>query len=482
MLSALLVLLLAAPETDAAKLLKIAYASQYEWKEDGLKNVTLEFTYTWTWGPKVKPTGKKPPPPPAYLTGSGRIVVVGDRVVPGHHMPDLRRDGQWQREGRQVDGAELRRKFGAHLGWVLRRFVRRPFDAVFKGVKFLGPEATAFGQKIVAHGRAFYVKQDRIAATEKDVRLPKQKKPHMVLLRFEHGPVGDGYAILGEACNYTTRGNEIPIAWTRKLTTKDAERAPVPLSYTYTRTVDKHEEMLKIEFDRVTVDSAHPVVLDPVARDLLKGAWERRFTLPTAMGIEGEFHRRPDKDLDKGGWSDVPGSFEVWGMKEIKVSIPENRVRNPAWRAGIEKTCTGNITWIFGLLKPTPFEEEFKDCGFELVPQGKEQVIQVYGYEKALAFKLAGGAIVGHYAQVLGEKGWWDYKVKRTSDGHFMLDRMKGEIGKRRIELKFRYGRVKGFQLPKKMDVLGIGARGTYFGVAEYSFRRLKVLLPEKKG
>jgi len=358
---------------------------------------------------------------------------------------------------------------------------RAILDAAFKDAKFEGPEATAFGQKIVVHGRPFYVKQDRIAATEKDVSLPR-KKPHMVLVRFEHGAVGGGYAILGEACNYTTRGNEIPIAWTRKLTTKDAERAPVPLSYTYSRTVDKHEEMLKIEFDRVTVDSAHPVVLDPVARDLLKDAWERRFTLPTAMGIEGEFHRRPDRDLDKAGWSDVPGSFEVWGMKEIKVSIPENRVRNPGWRAGIEKTCTSNIAWIFGLLKATPFQEEFKDCGFELVPQGKEQVVQVYGYEKALAFKIDGGAIVGHYAQELGEKGWWDYRVKRTSDGQFMLDRMKREIGKRRIELRFRYGRVKGFQLPKKMDVLGVGVRGTYFGVAEYSFRRLKVLLPEKKG
>jgi len=472
MLSALLVLLLGAPETDAAKLLKIAYASQYEWKEDGLKNVTLEFTYTWTWGPKAKPKDKKAPPPTRH-EGVGRIVVVGHRVISGHY-PDLRRGSL------TPDGKDVRGEFGKHLGWVLRRFVRRPFDAVFKGAKFQGPEETAFGQKIVAHGRPFYVKQDRISATEKDVSLPKQKR-HMVLVRFEHGPVGDGYAILGESGNYVTRGNEIPIAWTRKLTTKDTERAPVPLAYAYGRTVDKHEETLKIEFDRVTVDARHPVVLDPVAKDLLKGAWERRFTLPTAMGIEGEFQRRPDKDLDKGGWSDVPGSFEVWGMKEIKVSIPANRVRNPSWRAGIEKTCTANITWIFGLLKPTPFEEEFKDCGFELVPQGKDQVVQVYGYEKALAFKLAGGAIAGHYSQVLGEKGWWDHKVKRTSDGHFMLDRMKREIGKRRIELKFRYGRVRGFQLPKKMDVLGIGARGTYFGVAEYSFRKLKVLLPEKK-
>ncbi|MHC4972649.1 MAG: hypothetical protein ACYTG3_09990 [Planctomycetota bacterium] len=472
MLSALLVLLLGAPETDAAKLLKIAYASQYEWKEDGLKNVTLEFTYTWTWGPKAKPKDKKTP-----LTrheGAGRVVVVGQRMVPGHY-PDLRPGSK------TLEGQDVRAEFEEHIRWVLQRFVRQPFDTAFKGVKLQGPEETAFGLKIIARGRPIYVKQDRIVAIEKDVSTRKQKR-HMVLVQFRHGEVGGGYGILGETCNYKTLGAEKPVSWTRKLATKDTERAPVPLSYTYTRTVDKTQETLKIEFDRVTVDSAHPVVLDPVARDLLKGAWERRFTLPTDMGIEGEFHRRPDKDLVKGFWSDVPGSFEVWGMNEIKVTIPENRIRNKSWRAGIEKTCTDNIRWIFGLLKATPFEAEFKDCGFELVPQGKDQVIQVYGYGKALAFKLSGGAITGHYSSVLGEKGWWNYKVKRTNDGRFMLDRMKREFKRRKIDLKFRYGRVKGFQLPKKMDVMGTISREPYIGVAEYSFRRLKVLLPEKKG
>jgi len=473
----IVLLLVGAPETDAAKLLKIAYASQYEWKEDNLENVTLEFTYHWTWGPKARPNDKKPPPPAANLEGAGRVVVVGERVFPGHY-PDLRRDGQWQREGRTVRGPEIRNEFQGHIAWVLRRFVRQPFDKLFKDAKFEGPEKTAFGLKVTAHGLPIYVEQDKIAATERNVGVSR-KKPHMVLVRFEHGQVGDGYAILGETCNYTTKGSEIAVSWNRQLTTKQAERAPVPLSYTYTRTFGGSEQTLKIEFDRVTMDAAHPVVLDPAARDLLKGAWDRRFTLPTAMGIEGEFNRRPDKDLDKAGWVAVPGSFEVWGMNEIKVTIPENRIRQ-SWRAGVEKTCTDNIRWIFGLLKATPFEEEFKNCGFELVPQGKERVIQVYGYEKALAFKVADGALAGHYSEVSREKGWWNYKVKRTSDGRFMLDRMKREIGKRKIELNFRYGRVRGYMLPKKMDVLGVGYREPYFGVAAYSFRRLKVLLPEK--
>jgi hypothetical protein len=478
MLPALLVLLLVgAPETDAAKLLKIAYASQYEWKEDNLKNVTLEFTYRWMWGPKAKPSDRKPRVD-AVLAGVGRVVVVGERVFPGHY-PDLRRDGQWQREGRTVRGPEIRNEFQGHIAWVLRRFVRQPFDRLFKDARFEGPEKTAFGLKVTAHGRPIYVEQDKITATERNVGV-SSKKPHMVLVKFEHGQVGDGYAILGETCNYTTKGTEIAVSWKRQLTTKQAERAPVPLSYTYTRTVGGSEQTLTIEFDRVTMDAAHPVVLDPVARDLLKGAWEHRFTLPTAMGIEGEFHRRPDKDLAKARWQDVPGSFEVWGMKEIKVALPENRFRDKSWRGTVEKTCEGHIRWIFGLLKATPFEEEFKNCGFELVPQGKEQVIQVYGYEKALAFKLAGDAIVGHYSDVLRQKGWWDYKVKRTSDGRFMLERMKREFEKRKIDLRFRYGRVKGFHLPKKMDVLGTTSREPYVGVAEYSFRRMKVLLPEK--
>jgi hypothetical protein len=479
MLPALIVLLLVgAPETDAAQLLKTAYASQYEWKEDHLKNVTLEFTYRWTWGPKAKPTDKKPPPPEANLEGAGRVVVVGERVFPGHY-PDLRRDGQWQREGRTVRGPEIRNEFQGHIAWVLRRFVRQPFDTAFKDAPIQGPEKTAFGLKVTAHGRPIYIDQNKITAMELDVSARKDK-PHMVLLQFQHGKVGDGYAILGETCSYTTKGTEIAVSWRRQLTTKQAERAPVPLSYTYTRTFGGSEQTLTIEFDRVTMDAAHPVVLDPHARDLLKEAWERRFTLPTAMGIEGEFHRRPDKDLAKARWQDVPGSFEVWGMTEIKVALPENRFRDKGWRGTVEKTCEGHIRWIFGLLKATPFEEEFKDCGFELVPQGKEQVIQVYGYEKALAFKVADGAIVGHFSEELRKKGWWDYKVKRTSDGQFMLDRMRREFEGRKIELRFRYGRVKGYQLPKKVDVLGTTAGEPYVGVAEYSFRRLKVLLPEK--
>jgi hypothetical protein len=467
MLPALLLLLLGAPETDPAKLLKVAYASQYEWKEDQLKNVTLEFTYTWTWGPKTKPKDKKAPKLWGDLRGAGRIVVVGQSMVHGHY-PDLR--------GKGMDGSDVRGEFGRHLHWILRRFVRHPFDAVFRDAKFQGPEETAFGQKVIARGIPFYVKQDKIVAREIDERLPKAKKPHMVLLQYEPGPLGGGYGLLGETCNYKVRGTDKPVAWTRKLTTKDTERAPVPLAYNYTRTIDKAKEDLTIEFDRVTVDSEHPVVLDPVARDVLKEAWERRFTLPTAMGIEGDFHRRPDKNLDKSGWLDVAGSFEIWGMNEVKVELPEGRIRDRGWRARVEGACRDHIYWIFSLLRATPFEKEFKNCGFELVPQGKEQVVQIYGYDKALAFKLADGAITGHYSRVFDDKGWWNYKVKRTSDGRFMLDRMKREFGKRKIELRFRYGRVRGFQLPKKFDVFAIGSREPYFGVAEYSFRRLKVI------
>ena len=116
MLPALLVLLLGAPEADATKLLKVAYASQYEWKEDGLKNVTLEFTYTWSWGPKETPKDKKPPPRIRH-EGAGRVVVVGQRVIPGHY-PDLGR-------GQTLDGKEIRAAFQGHIAWILRRFVRQ---------------------------------------------------------------------------------------------------------------------------------------------------------------------------------------------------------------------------------------------------------------------------------------------------------------------------------------------------------------------
>ena len=112
--------------------------------------------------------------------------------------------------------------------------------------------------------------------------------------------------------------------------------------------------------------------------------------------------------------------------------------------------------------------------------QGKEQVIQVYGYSRALAFKLNGDAIVGHYEIVGGKKGWWSYRVKRTADSRFLIDRMMREIDKKKFVLDFRYSRTKGLQIPKKMDVLGISANGTLTpGTCEYAFRKLRVSVPK---
>ncbi|MHC4548810.1 MAG: hypothetical protein ACYTEZ_08520 [Planctomycetota bacterium] len=465
MVAGLLVLLLGAPETDAVKLLRVAYASQYEWKEDGVKNITLEFTYTWSWGP-IGGGGTQ-------RQGTGQIVVLGDRIV-RRHYPDLQTESE-------------RAGFDEHIVWIVRRFVRRPFEAVFKDAKLEGPEETVFGSKIKVGPRAIYVKDDRFVAA--DVNGGTPQAPFWVLAQYETGPLSDGYAILGEACNYTRKKDGVKVSWSRKLTTQGDGKAPVPAAYTYTRKETNRNVKLTIQFDRVRIDSRHPVVLEPPARVLLKAAWERRFTLPRDIRIEGQWQRRIDRELDKAGWtgSGVRGIFQVWGMEKVEAALDEAWKQSWRGRSGtLEATCRDHIKGVFALLHPAPFDEVFARCGFELVPQGEDQIVQVYGYRKALAFKVSGGAIVGHYSRLAGENGWWSYRVKPTGDKRFLLERMKREIQGRKIELQFKYARVKGLLVPKKMDVLGVDwrdpRRGTVYGVAEYSFRKLKISLPKKEG
>ena len=45
MSAGVVLLLLLVPPPDAAQLLRTAWASQYEWKEDKVQNVTLEFRF-----------------------------------------------------------------------------------------------------------------------------------------------------------------------------------------------------------------------------------------------------------------------------------------------------------------------------------------------------------------------------------------------------------------------------------------------------
>jgi hypothetical protein len=444
-------LLLLAPD-DPAQLMRVAWASQYEWKEDGVKNATIDFSYTRAWGERGEST----------LAGQGQVVVVGDEIV-RRHYPD-------------VTDEETRKRIDEHLDWVLGRFVRKPFEEAFKDVKFEGPEKSAFEQlKIAAGNRVFYVKDDRLAAAERDIGEPE--KPLVVRVEFKLADLGGGYAILGESLSYTRVTDATKVTRDRALTTRTEGDRPAPAVYTFEEKSAKEKETFTLDCHTIRFDLPDPVTLDPAARDVLKEAWARRLVLPNEIRIQGEFQRWIDKDLDRAGWrGDVRGDFQVWGMNSIQISLDKEREET-------QKQCLRDIQWIFGLLRDAPFEEEFKGCGFELEPQGTETVVRVHGYPKALAFRVANGVIVGHYDRVLSESGWWTYRTKSAGEGRFQIERMKREIEGKKIELELDYQRVRGHQIPKKFGVLGTSASfrgGMVLGVAEYTFKKPKVSFPDE--
>ena len=444
-------LLLLAPD-DPAQMMRVAWASQYEWKEDKVQSATIDFTYAWTWGEKGEFT----------QDGQGQIVVVGDAIV-RRHYPDITDEG-------------ARKRLDEHVDWVLARFVRKPYEEVFKDAKFSGPEKSAFDQmKITAGDRVFFVKDDRLVAAERNIGPPE--KPLMVRVDFKAEDLGGGYAILGESTSYTRPNDAMKVTRERTLTTRVEGDRPAPASYAYEEKSAKEKERFTLDFPSIRFDLPDPVTLDPAARDLLKEAWGRRLVLPEEIRIMGQFQRTIDKDLDRAGWrGDVHGDFQVYGMSNIQLALDDGREET-------QKTCEANIRWIFGLLRDTPFEKEFDGCGFELEPQGDESVIRVYGYPKALAFRVAQGVIVGHYERVLSEVGWWTYKTKSAGDGRFQIERMKREIEGKKVELEFDYQRVRGHQIPKKFGVLGTprSLRGDMaVGVAEYIFKKPKVSFPNE--
>jgi hypothetical protein len=100
---------LGAPEDAAAKL-RVAWASQYEWKESGVENAVLELTYTSHW--KASKTDYE-----YDWEKRGQIVVAGGEIVRRHYP------GTTDNERKTIAG---------HVAWVLGRFVRKPFEKEFE--------------------------------------------------------------------------------------------------------------------------------------------------------------------------------------------------------------------------------------------------------------------------------------------------------------------------------------------------------------
>lgn len=452
--------LLAAPEDDAAAKLRVAWASQYEWNEDGVRNITLDFDYTGNWvGRDNQEIGYR---------GKGQIVVANGELV-RRHLPEA--------------SARQREQLEPELDWVIARFMRRKFDDEFKEARFGAPEDLAGDVvRIPVGDLAYLLKNDRFAGMERNVGT--QEKPFPVRVEFTLGAIGGGYGILEEKCSYTR--NMVKTMESRRLTLRKYGTPPAPQRYEFERANEAGRMHLTVVFSKLTVNAENPVVLDAAARDRLEKAWARQYRLPREIRIEGSFQRKLDRRLARARWTpNVKGKFQVWGLDSIEVVVKESQGGKRS-----QDTCLEHLRWAFSLFDVEPFDEEFRGCGFALEKAEKGEqgekgavTIRVFGHPDVLAYRIVDGVITGRL-DTGTTQAWWQYELKELSDEIVLIERMTRETGSRKFELPFRYGKVGGHLVPRSVAVLGTanfgGRTPLPFGVAEYRLSRLKVSLPDK--
>jgi len=446
-------LLLAETGEDAARMLRIAWASQYEWREDKIENVTLDFTYVSTWkGRREGEEGK--------WAGKGQIVVIGNELV-RTHLPSA------------ADGA--RGGLEGQLRWIVARFVRKPFEEEFKDAKFAAPEKLADGAtKIKAGERTFLVRDDRLVGMEIDVGSAAQ--PYIARLDWTTGHMGGGYAVVSESLAYTRAGSK----WstTRTLAVQEGGDQPVPASSVLAWSAPlAGSGELKITFEKPVTNAADALAGDAAARDELKGAWGRRYVLPGDARIDGEFQRKIDRELAKLGWTgNVKGEFQIAPPDPCEIVIDEKSFRGGRWADQITESCKQHFRWFFAFLEEREFDVEFKNCGFRRAGDA----IEVLGYTKALAFRLEDGKIAGFRDPKADEGGWWEFKLKEGKDDLARIEAMGTDLGGKEVALRIKYQKVKGVDVPASFEVLAMNdpagadpALGS--GIVEYELKKLKV-------
>ncbi|MHC4224284.1 MAG: hypothetical protein ACYSX0_05730 [Planctomycetota bacterium] len=453
-------LVLGAPErSEAEKKLRIAWNSQYEWKEDGVKSVLLDFTFERSYRSPEGHWSK-------VSKGAGQLVVVDGEVIRTHLT--------------RITGKE-RTQLAAEMGWVLRRFVRKPFDEAFKGVKLRGPEEAGGGaQRIKLRGKSYLIKNDRLIAEERNFGPPEDSE--FARVSYEVGEMGGGYAILGTRVSFTRK--DWSFRRKRSLKPRFVDGIPMPLSYTFSTDLpDDRRVRYQVEFDLPKLNAQHPVVLDPAARDLLKAAWERRYVLPDQIRIEGEYKRLLDKNLSRTQWIDkVPGPFQVWGMNQIEAEVEDDRFQSDDLHRSVARSCTGHFQWFFAHLRNRPFEKEFENCGFKRQEEKSGTiVIQIFGSPFVLAYRLRERSIIGVLENSPVADRWWEWKLKSMTEERDLIERMSREIQGKDYTLKFSYSRSKGHLVPKRFQVLeggNVRNKGWVWGVVDYALKKIKVSLP----
>jgi hypothetical protein len=444
--------LLAAPEDDAAAKLRVAWASQYEWKEDGVRNITLEFEYSGGWKGRDNQEFE--------FRGKGHVVVADGELV-RRHLPSA--------------GPDQRARLESELDWVVARFLRPSFDEKFADVEFGAPENLANDViRIPAGDVAFLLGGERLVGIERDIGTPE--KPFPIRVAYTPGEMGTGYGVLEERTSYTR--NMVKQGESRRLTLRQDDGRPAPQRLMYERDEAEGRYHVEIVFAKPTVNAEDPVVLAPAARERLKAAWARQYRLPRDIRIEGAFQRRLDRELKRSRWTpNVKGKFQVWGLDSVEVVVKETQGGERT-----QNTCRDHLQWAFGLFDVKPFDEEFRGCGFGLEDRGDgTSIVSVYGHPVALAYRVANGRIVGRLGTGATQV-WWDYDVEEGRDGMVMIKSMTSVINGKKRELPFRYGKVDGHLVPKSVAALGTPPTGgafIVFGVAEYRFSRMKASLPD---
>jgi hypothetical protein len=454
------VLFLQAPdEVDAEQLLRVAYASQYEWKEDEVKSVSLDFTWSTSWKGKDGKENRD--------QGIGHVLVVGDEVVRRHYpsTASTRKD--------QADG---------YLNWILARFVRKPFEERFKDIKIEADGKTEDGaHRILVGGRVFFVKEDKLVGEE--MSWIEDKKPFRVPVAYTAADMGGGYGVLGERYEYTRDDGKT--VRTIELELQKDSPLPAPAEYRHVSTTPGSRWEVRVIFDQPRFDGEHATVLEPATRDLLKEAWATRYTLPNDIRIEAKFEREVDRGLAKAGWwKNIEGELQVWGMDQITTALSEDTIRRRRWVDRAKETVDGHIREFFLGLRTRTFEEEFKHCGFRKIGETKDGVdIEVIGHPSARGIRVKEGRVVGHLALVAPNDGWFTHKLRKAKDGRFYVDKMTRRVKKEKFNLEFSWGRSKGCHVPKRFSVFiepGTDRNNspTVYGVVEYALLKTEVSFP----
>ena len=451
--------LIAAPDKELspeAKKLRIAWASQYEWSEDGIKNVTLGFTWKRTYKTR---RGEE-----ASATGTGQVVVVGDEIKRVH----IEGTGEGPRRREVADGVR----------WTLARFVRKKFSERFKDAKIEALEKSVAGDdRIQADNVVYVLKNDRIVAVEREVE--GGRKGTRLRVDFKLGDMGDGYARIRETRSVkTARGKRVTRKW---IEARQETDVPMPARYGLEESRgDGGTLTLAITFQEPKTNQEDPLVIDAAARDLLREAWEQRYVIPAGTRVSASFLRKPGKELTKVRWSRVTGDFATIDVGKVEVALTEKEIKGRSQRDRITKRCTAHLDYLFGLLKDVPFEKEFENCGFSKQESEFGVVIRVFGYDGAVAFRLEEGRIAGYLTNAAGPEDWYVFKLKNSGDGRPLIEKITLTHDGEKKTGRIRYATIKGIKVPKSFQYILLPSRGEGrwawpFDLCEYVMRKIRV-------